>query len=99
MGGIIGALIIGALAGFLAGKIMKGEGFGLIGNLIVGIIGAFIGKFLFGLLGVAGGNILFDLLAAVVGAIVLLFIVDKVKGGGSASGGDSGDGSADTHAG
>ena len=46
-------LIIGAIAGWLAGRIMKGRGFGIIGNLIVGIIGAFIGGFVFSLLGIA----------------------------------------------
>ena len=47
--GLIMTLVIGALAGWLAGKIMKGDGFGLLGNIVVGIVGAFIGGFLFGL--------------------------------------------------
>jgi len=48
-------LAIGALAGWLAGNIMKGRGFGVIGNIVVGIIGAVLGGFLFGLLGITAG--------------------------------------------
>ena len=73
--GVILFLVIGAVAGWLAGLIMKGRGFGILGNIIIGIIGGFLGGFLFGLLGVSGGGLLGSLLMAVVGAVVLLFIV------------------------
>ncbi len=72
-------LIIGAVAGWLAGVIMKGGGFGLIGNLIVGIIGAFIGGYLLNLLGVSYGGDIGALVSAVIGAVVLLFVVGLVK--------------------
>ncbi len=72
-------LVIGILAGFLAGKIMKGSGFGLIGDLIVGVIGSFIGVWVFGLLGISSGGILGLLVAAIVGALLLLYIIRLAK--------------------
>jgi uncharacterized membrane protein YeaQ/YmgE (transglycosylase-associated protein family) len=70
-------LLIGLAAGWLAGKIMKGHSFGLLGNLIVGVIGAFLGGFLFRLLGLLTIGLLGSLVSATVGAIVLLFILQK----------------------
>ncbi len=72
-------LVVGIVAGFLAGKIMKGAGFGLIGDLIVGVIGSFIGVWVFGLLGIASPGVLGLLAAAVVGALLLLFIIRIAK--------------------
>jgi uncharacterized membrane protein YeaQ/YmgE (transglycosylase-associated protein family) len=73
-------LLIGLIAGWLAGKIMKGRGFGLVVNLIVGVVGAFLGGWLFGLLGISAGSGFFgSLLTALVGAIVLLFIISLIK--------------------
>jgi uncharacterized membrane protein YeaQ/YmgE (transglycosylase-associated protein family) len=76
---IIWFLIIGAIAGWLAGKIMKGKGFGLLGNLVIGIVGAFIGGFLFRLVGLAAYGLFGSLIMALVGAIVLLWIVGLIK--------------------
>ena len=53
---ILVLLVIGAIAGWLAGKLIKGGGFGIAGNIVVGIIGAIIGQFVFGLLGVSAGG-------------------------------------------
>ena len=72
-------LIIGAIAGWLAGRVMKGRGFGIIGNLIVGIIGAFIGGFVFGLLGIATYGLIGSLISSLAGAIILLWIIGLVK--------------------
>ena len=72
-------IIIGAVAGWLAGKIMKGGGFGLLGNIIIGIIGAFIGGFVFGLLGITAGGIIGSIVMATVGAVLLLYIVKLIK--------------------
>jgi uncharacterized membrane protein YeaQ/YmgE (transglycosylase-associated protein family) len=73
-------LVIGAIAGWLAGQIMKGGGFGLVGDIIVGIVGAFIAGELFPRLGFdLGGGILGAIIAAVIGACILLFIVRLVK--------------------
>ncbi len=73
-------LLIGAAAGWLAGLLMRGGGFGLLGNIVVGIVGAVIGGFLFGLAGIsAGGGMIGSLVTAVIGAAVLLFVVGLVK--------------------
>lgn len=72
-------LMIGALAGWLAGNIMKGSGFGAIGNIVVGIIGAVVGGFLFKFLGVATGGLIGSLITATVGAVALLFMLGLVK--------------------
>src|SRR6516164_3137768 len=72
-------LVIGAIAGWLAGQIMRGGGFGLIGNIVVGIIGSLIGGWLFGLFGIAAGGLIGSIIAAVVGAIILIAIVRLIK--------------------
>jgi uncharacterized membrane protein YeaQ/YmgE (transglycosylase-associated protein family) len=72
-------LLIGLAAGWLAGKIMKGHGVGLLGNLVIGVIGSILGGFLFGLLGLQAVGLLGSLIAATVGAILLLFILQKIK--------------------
>ena len=72
-------ILIGLAAGFLAGAVVKGHGFGLFGNLIVGVIGAVLGGFIFGLLGIATTNILGSLICAFVGAVVLLILIGFVK--------------------
>jgi uncharacterized membrane protein YeaQ/YmgE (transglycosylase-associated protein family) len=72
-------LAIGAVAGWLAGVIMKGGGFGLLGDIVIGIIGAFIGGFLFGLLGISAGGLAGQIITATVGAIVLIFVLRMFK--------------------
>lgn len=74
-------IIVGAFAGWIAGLIMKGKGFGLIGNIIVGVLGAVIGGWLFRLVGaVVTYGFIGSLITAVVGAVVLLFIISLIKG-------------------
>ena len=74
--GIILSLIIGGVAGWLAGLIMNGSGFGVIVDILVGIVGGVIGGWIVGTLGLSfGGGILGTLLTAVIGAVVLLFII------------------------
>jgi len=80
MTGLLWFLIIGAIAGWLAGKFMRGSGFGLLGDIIVGIIGAVIGGWLFGALGIyPGGGLLGSLIVAFVGAVLLLFLVRLIR--------------------
>ena len=73
-------LLIGLVAGFLAGKLMRGKGFGLVGNLVVGVIGAILGGWVFGLLQIATVGLLGELVAAVAGACLFLFIVSWLTG-------------------
>ena len=71
--------VIGLLAGLIAGKIMKGRGFGLIGNLVIGVLGAYLGGILFSLLGISAGGFLGSLVMATAGAVALLFVVGLLK--------------------
>jgi len=76
-------LLIGAIAGWLAGQIVQGTGFGLIGDIVIGIVGAFIASWLFPRLGIhLGAGIVAEIIAATIGAILLLVIVRLVKRGG-----------------
>ncbi|MCK9302307.1 MAG: GlsB/YeaQ/YmgE family stress response membrane protein [Bacteroidales bacterium] len=80
MGGFIGFIIIGALAGFIAGKLMKGEGFGFWVNLVVGIVGGIFGGFVLRLFGVSSnGGLIWSLLTSVGGAALLLWILSLLK--------------------
>jgi len=72
-------LVIGAVAGWIAGMLMRGGGFGVLGNIVVGVIGALIGGFLFSLLGISAGGLIGSLVTAVAGAAVLLLIVGVLK--------------------
>ena len=73
-------ILIGLAAGWLAGQVMKGGGFGVLGDIVVGVIGALLGGFLFRTFGVStGGGLLGSLIVATIGAIVLLFVVRLVK--------------------
>lgn len=72
-------LIIGLIAGWLAGRIMKGKDFGLVGNLVVGCIGAFIGGFLFDVLGIYAHGIIGSLVGALAGSLVLLWVISLVR--------------------
>jgi len=73
--GIIAWLIIGAVAGWLAGVLVKGGGFGLLVDILIGIVGAIIGGWLAGLLGITiGGGILASIITATLGAVILLIV-------------------------
>ena len=77
---IIAWLIIGALAGWLAGGLVKGGGFGLIGDIVVGIIGAFIGGWLAGVLHIhVGSGWISSIITAAVGAALLIFVLRAVR--------------------
>jgi uncharacterized membrane protein YeaQ/YmgE (transglycosylase-associated protein family) len=78
--GVIVWLIIGAIAGWLAGSLVKGGGFGLVGDIIVGIVGAFVGGWLAGVLGISmGGGLIASIITATLGAVVLLVIIRLIK--------------------
>ncbi len=72
-------LLIGLAAGWLAGKVMKGSGYGLIGDLVIGVVGAFLGGWIFGLLTIAAGGLIGLLVTAFVGAVVLVWLLRMLK--------------------
>ncbi|MDX2265315.1 MAG: GlsB/YeaQ/YmgE family stress response membrane protein [Hyphomicrobiales bacterium] len=75
-------LVIGAVAGFLAGLILQGGGFGLVGNIIVGILGAFFASLIFPALGVGinvGTPIVNQIVVATLGAVILLFLIGLIR--------------------
>ena len=72
-------MLFGAVAGWLAGQIMRGGGFGLLWNIIIGIVGGFIGGWLMSLLNIQKAGLLWELIVAVIGAIVLLFVVSLFR--------------------
>lgn len=78
---IVILLLVGAIAGWLAGQVMRGRGLGLVGNIVVGILGAFVGSWLLGsVLNVAiGGGIVGAILNAFVGAVVVLAVLGVIK--------------------
>jgi uncharacterized membrane protein YeaQ/YmgE (transglycosylase-associated protein family) len=81
--GLFVILFVGLIAGWLAGKIVRGTGFGIIGNVLVGIAGALVASFLFPKLGIRIGTGLFSEIAySAIGAIILLLVVRLVRGGG-----------------
>lgn len=78
--GLLILLLIGAVAGWLAGLIVKGRGLGLIGNIVVGILGAFIASWLLPRVGIViGGGIIGSILYAMIGAVILLVIVMAIR--------------------
>jgi uncharacterized membrane protein YeaQ/YmgE (transglycosylase-associated protein family) len=76
-------IVIGLIAGWIAGLISRGRGFGCIGNLILGLIGAVLGGWIFTKLGIFGGGTIYTLAAATVGAVVLVVIARLFSGSGN----------------
>jgi uncharacterized membrane protein YeaQ/YmgE (transglycosylase-associated protein family) len=77
---IIVWLIVGAIAGWLAGQVVRGGGFGLIGDIIVGIVGAFIAGWLFPRLGIViGTGIISAIIDAFIGAVILLLVIRLIR--------------------
>jgi uncharacterized membrane protein YeaQ/YmgE (transglycosylase-associated protein family) len=80
---ILVILIVGIVAGWLAGKVVRGAGFGLIGDLLVGIAGAFVAAWLFPRLGIRiGSGIVSEIIFSALGAIILLLVVRLIRGRG-----------------
>lgn len=77
---IVWFLIIGGIAGWIAGEIVRGNGFGIVGNVVVGIVGAVLGGLLFNFLNIEAYGLLGSLVMAVIGAVVLLFLLNAFKG-------------------
>jgi uncharacterized membrane protein YeaQ/YmgE (transglycosylase-associated protein family) len=80
LGSILAMLIVGAVAGWLAGQMVKGEGFGLVGNIVVGVVGAVLAGFIFPALGwAAGGGMIGSIVHATLGAVILLVLIRVIK--------------------
>ena len=79
---LIGWLLVGLIAGWLAGKVSRGRGFGCIANVILGLVGAVLGGWIFTKLGILGGGVLYSIAAATLGAVVLVAIARLFAGGG-----------------
>jgi uncharacterized membrane protein YeaQ/YmgE (transglycosylase-associated protein family) len=76
---IVWFLLVGLVAGWLAGKITSGSGFGVLGDIVIGVIGAFVGGFLFRLVGISAGGTLGSIIVATIGAVVLVLIVRAIR--------------------
>jgi len=76
---IIWTILLGILAGFIASKLVRGSGMGLLMDLVVGIVGSVLGGFIFSLLGLSAENLIGRLVMAVIGAVVLLLLVRAIK--------------------
>ena len=76
---LIVLLAIGAIAGWLAGTIMKGGKLGLLGNIIIGVIGSIIGGSVFGFLGITAAGLSGSIITATTGAVILLYLVRLIK--------------------
>jgi uncharacterized membrane protein YeaQ/YmgE (transglycosylase-associated protein family) len=81
--GLLIILVVGLIAGWLAGQIVQGAGFGIVGDLLIGIAGAFIGSWLLPQLGLhLGSGIISAVMNATIGALLLLLVIRLVRGGG-----------------
>jgi uncharacterized membrane protein YeaQ/YmgE (transglycosylase-associated protein family) len=76
---ILWFILIGLVAGWLAGLLVKGGGFGVVGDIIIGILGALVGGFLFSALGVSSAGLLGSIITATIGAILLIFLLRAIK--------------------
>ena len=77
--GFVWAIVVGLIAGWLAGKVMKGGGYGILMDIVIGIVGGIVGRFVFGLLGLSYTNLLGSIIVSFVGAMILIWLVRKLK--------------------
>ena len=79
MEGLIYRVVVGLVAGWLTGKVMKGGGYGVVVDIVLGVLGAIVGGWVFGLLGLHAGGLIGSIVVAFVGAVILVWIVRQVK--------------------
>ena len=79
MGGLLYWIIVGLIAGFLAGKVMKGGGYGVLMDIVLGMLGAIVGGWLFGMLGISTGGLIGGILVAFIGAVILIWLTRMLK--------------------
>jgi uncharacterized membrane protein YeaQ/YmgE (transglycosylase-associated protein family) len=78
---LLGVILIGGLAGWIAGLLVRGRGSGIVMNIVIGIVGAFIGTWVFAFFGLTAGGVVGDLVVAVVGAAILLGLIQLIRKG------------------
>jgi len=79
LAGLIWWVLVGLIAGFLAGKVMKGGGYGILMDIVVGIVGGILGGFLFGLVGIVAIGLIGSIVVAFAGAVILIWLVRQLK--------------------
>jgi len=79
MGNLIWWVIVGLIAGWATGKIMKGSGYGALMDIVLGICGAVVGGWVLGLLGIGGGGLIASILVAILGAVIIVAVVRAIK--------------------
>ena len=79
MGGLIYWIVVGLIAGWLAGQVMKGGGYGVVVDIVLGILGGIVGGWVFGVLGFHAGGTIAQIIVAFVGAVILVWIARKLK--------------------
>jgi uncharacterized membrane protein YeaQ/YmgE (transglycosylase-associated protein family) len=79
MSGLIYWVVVGLIAGWLAGKVMKGGGYGVLVDIILGILGAIVGGWVFGLVGIHAGGLIGSIIVAFIGAVILVWITRLLK--------------------
>jgi uncharacterized membrane protein YeaQ/YmgE (transglycosylase-associated protein family) len=79
MGGLIYWIVVGLIAGWLAGRVMKGGGYGVVVDIILGMLGGIVGGFVLGLIGLHAGGLIGEIVVAFVGAVILVWITRKLK--------------------
>jgi len=77
--GLISWIVVGLIAGFLAGKVMKGGGYGILMDIVLGILGGIVGGWLFGLVGIHAGGLIGGIIVAFVGAVILVWLTRMIK--------------------
>ena len=77
--GIIWWIVVGLIAGWAAGKIMKGGGYGVIADIALGIVGAIVGGWIVSFVGLGGGGMIWTILVAILGAVILIWITRLIK--------------------
>ena len=77
--GIIWLIVVGLIAGWAAGKIMKGGGYGAMADILLGIVGGIVGGWVIGLLGIGRGGFIWSILVAILGAVILIWITRLIK--------------------
>jgi uncharacterized membrane protein YeaQ/YmgE (transglycosylase-associated protein family) len=78
-GGILWWIIVGLIAGWLAGRVMKGGGYGVLADIVLGILGGILGGWLFGMMGISAGGTIGSIVVAFIGAVILVGLTRLIK--------------------